>query len=494
MSSREAGIVGGLCLLAALRVFLFCAAFPFFNNVDEQSHFDLVYKYSRGHVPATLERRDAEAARTIVLYATPEYFFARGQYPEGIPPRFRWPASAEATRELERLVAESSAKVNFESTQPPVYYVVAGAWYRIGEWLGMRGGSALYWIRFLNVLLCAGLTALAYAFARTCFPDRAFLRLGLPFVVAFFPQDAFFAVNNDILLPLTSGAAFLGLVHIERGRSKGMAVHAATGLMIGAAVLVKFSSVAILPVSLVMVALGIHRLRDPREKSVAIVRGAVLFAAAAVPIGAWCARNYAVLSDVTGSMTKARFLHWTLKPVAAMFDHPLLTGSGLVLFWRETLVTFWRGEFVWGLKGMASAGWDLFYSGSSFLFLAVAIVAPLTFRKNAKASQRDVLWPSLALFLLSLGFLAAVSMMFDFGDCAYPSRDKPYMTSGRLALGALIPFVALYLYGLDALLPEKFPPYLRWAVLIVPVALMTVSEVLMSQAAFRSPYNWFHLP
>ncbi len=40
-----------LCAIAALRVFTFCAAFPFFNNVDEQAHVDLVMKYARGDVP-----------------------------------------------------------------------------------------------------------------------------------------------------------------------------------------------------------------------------------------------------------------------------------------------------------------------------------------------------------------------------------------------------------------------------------------------------------
>ncbi len=39
-------IIAGLCLAAAIRVFVFSAAFPFFNNVDEVAHFDLVFKYS----------------------------------------------------------------------------------------------------------------------------------------------------------------------------------------------------------------------------------------------------------------------------------------------------------------------------------------------------------------------------------------------------------------------------------------------------------------
>ena len=41
-------IVWILAVLAALRVLVYCAAFPFFNNVDELYHFDL--EIGRAHV------------------------------------------------------------------------------------------------------------------------------------------------------------------------------------------------------------------------------------------------------------------------------------------------------------------------------------------------------------------------------------------------------------------------------------------------------------
>ena len=491
--ARETRIAVAICLLAAARVFVFSAAFPFFNNVDEQSHFDLVAKYSRGHIPGSLERRDAEAARTIVLFTSPEYFFKPGEYPERVPPRFRWGPSVEAQDELHRLFDASMQKTNFESTQPPVYYVVAGAWYRMGSWMGLRDGQALYWTRFLNVLVCGALTWLAYVFARACFPNRPFLRLGIPILIALFPQDTLYAVNNDVLLPLVGGAAFFCLLLICRGSPRSYAFHAGTGALVAATILVKFSSIAILPVSVAMVSLCVIRARDAGQKKEATAKGAVLLAAAAIPIGAWCARNYMLLGDVTGSMGKTRFLNWTLKPLAAMLDHPIFTPSGMALFWNDTLVTFWRGEFVWRLKIIASTGWDRFYAVSSFAFIVAAVFAAMTRRVKARDGERNVVWSALALFAFSLAFLAAMSVIYDFGNCFYPSRARPFMTSGRLALGALIPFAALYLYGLDALLPARLPVPLRFVVLIVPLAFMTLSEIILSRVAFESAYNWFHL-
>jgi hypothetical protein len=50
------------------RVFLFSAAFPFFNNVDEQAHFDTVYKYARGYLPREIAPKfDVGAAEQIAL-------------------------------------------------------------------------------------------------------------------------------------------------------------------------------------------------------------------------------------------------------------------------------------------------------------------------------------------------------------------------------------------------------------------------------------------
>ena len=67
-------IIAGLCLAVAIRVFAFSAAFPFFNNVDEVAHFDLVFKYSRGHLPAApLEKYDPVAAEIIANSAQGDF-------------------------------------------------------------------------------------------------------------------------------------------------------------------------------------------------------------------------------------------------------------------------------------------------------------------------------------------------------------------------------------------------------------------------------------
>ncbi len=61
-SRHERKFIFLLCAVAAVRVLTFAAAFPFFNNVDEQAHVDLVMKYARGDVPRDLGHFSSESA------------------------------------------------------------------------------------------------------------------------------------------------------------------------------------------------------------------------------------------------------------------------------------------------------------------------------------------------------------------------------------------------------------------------------------------------
>ena len=65
--SSEKNFVLLLCVAAAIHVFVFCAAFPFFNNVDEPAQFDLVLKYSHGHAPRGETATSKEASLYLAI-------------------------------------------------------------------------------------------------------------------------------------------------------------------------------------------------------------------------------------------------------------------------------------------------------------------------------------------------------------------------------------------------------------------------------------------
>ena len=81
--TRARKIIFLLCLLAAVHVFIFSAAFPFFNNVDEQIHFDLTVKYAQGRLPLALESVSNTAVNYIVLYSSSAYVGSPTNYPDG---------------------------------------------------------------------------------------------------------------------------------------------------------------------------------------------------------------------------------------------------------------------------------------------------------------------------------------------------------------------------------------------------------------------------
>jgi len=91
----------------------------------------------------------------------------------------------------------------------------------------------------------------------------------------------------------------------------------------------------------------------------------------------------------------------------------------------------------------------------------------------------------------SVGFLALLSIQFDFGNCVNPSRGHPYFTSGRLLSGALIPFALLYVYGISFLL-RRVSAVLPLVVLGAIVVFVTTSEVFVNRGVFASEHNWFH--
>jgi len=95
---------------------------------------------------------------------------------------------------------------------------------RGGDWEGPRFSrrSLLYWLRFLNLFFVGALVWLGYITARLVFPEREFLRLGVPALLAFVPQSAFYSIQNDVLSPLAFGAAFICLVKLLRADIPGV--------------------------------------------------------------------------------------------------------------------------------------------------------------------------------------------------------------------------------------------------------------------------------
>ncbi len=463
-----------LCLVAAVRVFIFSAAFPFFNNVDERAHFDMVLKYSRGHLPAApLEYGDPVAAEIIANSETGEFMDIHVDKSPDI---------------LAQAVAYLTNRYNPETWGWPAYYFLAGLWCRLGESLAITGTELLYWIRFLDVPLMAVFVWLSWLFSRRFFRDNFQERIAIPLLAAFFPQDVFYAITSDVLSPVVFAAAFFMLLEIGLSE-KSWKYHLFAGLLVAATFLTKASNITIMPLAALVILIKI--IRASRRKQIKQYLPALIaFAfAAIVPIAIWLGRNYILFGDAVGSAASIKLRTWTIKPLSEMFNHPILTPSGFIYFICELTKTFWRGEFVWHARLIASAFMDWFYVISSGVFLFALILN----KTGSCMFRRVALAAALFVLVFSVMFLAFMSMRYDFGTCVYPSVDKPYFTSGRLIAGVILPFLFLYVEGLHRILSKlRCASSLLFVVGII-VAVITISEIVLSWSVFASPYNWFHL-
>src|SRR5215475_6767385 len=82
-----------LCVAAGVRVFIFSAGFPFFSNIDEDLHFDLITQYLHGRVPRSFDPLKDETLSWIVPYASPEFLFRPEQFPGAKFPPPLWKQS-----------------------------------------------------------------------------------------------------------------------------------------------------------------------------------------------------------------------------------------------------------------------------------------------------------------------------------------------------------------------------------------------------------------
>jgi hypothetical protein len=474
---------------------VFAAAFPLSNNVDERFHLMTTRMYAQGQIPGReLPHMDPEFARTFLLYWSPEYGAALESS------HFKGPVYQLPTQELETVLAQKSYKdkleqwlrrPNYEAQSAPLYYLVTAVWYRLGATLGMKDWSLMYWIRFLNPLVYSLLVWISYRFVRQVYPTRTFLWISVPTLIAVFPQDVFVGANRDVLSAPISAAVLLFLLWATEGGPNQNRFLLASSLLTGLAFLVNVSNF-VLYGALVAAVWVWHRRSVHLTKQKVAIASACALAAGGLPL-LWMSRNYLVFGDLTGSRAKIHELSWTVRAFPEFFDHPIFSSAGARYFVSSLIRSFWRGEYTWHGHPMQSVWTDRFYLWSSVLFIGIFLVDFVLRKKSVSETQRWVQWQAFLLVSTSVLFLGVISLMFDFHDCAYPSRAFPYFVSGRIISGALLPFMLMYAIALE-LLAERFQKWFSPVALLACLSLfITVSEFQVRKATFLSPYNFFSL-
>ncbi|MBM3988812.1 MAG: hypothetical protein FJ294_12745 [Planctomycetes bacterium] len=190
------------------------------------------------------------------------------------------------------------ADQGWEMYQPPLYYFAAAGLWKL---LGVEPGSAaaLAALRMFGWLaLCVQLAALAGTLWELFFEEREKLASGLLLAAAIPMQLYLFEyVTNESLAAMWISLALYCAVRILKRADTRSASHAVLGLLLGCALLTKFS--ALLVACGVVSLLAVGAALRPGPKLRAIARGPALVALVALAV---CAPYYANVHERFGSV------------------------------------------------------------------------------------------------------------------------------------------------------------------------------------------------
>ena len=181
-----------------------------------------------------------------------------------------------------RFPAEMSIDpLRYEFHQPPLYYLLASAVYRL------TSGSLLA-LRLLSLLLGAALLLVAWAIVRVIFPDQPALAAGTTAFIAFLPMHLAMtsAVNNDALAELLLASSLLGLVRYLQTRESSPLRALQLGLLVGLGLVTKITAFIGLPLALMAILIA------PRSRGERTRDGLLIFGLAGLLLLPWLARNH----------------------------------------------------------------------------------------------------------------------------------------------------------------------------------------------------------
>lgn len=253
---------GGVHLVGATFALIavgYALAVPPWNHPDEPAHFNYVrYLATRGELPV-LEMGAWNTEELEALKAS----------------KFRGAPSIE--------------HITYEAHQPPLYYVLAAPVYRLSS--GLPLGGQVFALRLLSVGLGVALVYLVAVVALRAAPRRGDVATLAAGLAAFLPMHTSMAaaINSDALANvLGAGLVLAALRGVDPGY--GRRAWAGVGALVGAALLTKATTYALIPLSVGALILGRRtsgmatwrdRLRD----------GALAGGVALVVSGWWFGRN-----------------------------------------------------------------------------------------------------------------------------------------------------------------------------------------------------------
>ncbi len=435
--ARERRIIFVFWLLLLAQGVIFAVIQPVWSRVDEAQHFHYV-QYLAENRALPVE------GQTFVSPEVVNVSLKAGQWgwrPVGelSTPAYLDPSSWQKVPEelddqdREKWVRRNLWRFNYEAMQPPVYYAVNAPVYA-----ALPGDSfvKLYGMRLLAAMLASAMVPLTWLTAREALPDNRLVVYGAPVAILLTQGYALnmSQITNDALaVPLAAAAVLLLLRMVSRGFSWRRSLVA--GLVIGASLLTKLTTIFLLPVALAALLLPVYYRRERPGR--ALAQAGIVFGVAAAIMAPWLAHNFAVYGDATGA-SAARPL------MSSFFNSPLESVGSLRL--DELLPTFWFGEPVFPF-----AFWTYAWMAAGTA-MAVALVGVLYYFAGGDSADGPT---DLAEARLRVNFVTAAFVIGVAVNLFIPFGSGIGGVPGRYLYTLLPVGCFLLIFGIDRLLRRR---------------------------------------
>jgi tetratricopeptide (TPR) repeat protein len=342
----------------------------------------------------------------------------------------------------------------FEMFQPPLYYLLSALALSAFH-LTTADTSAIPVLRLLTMLCGIAHFTLVFFALRRLFPGRIALQLIGLILAAFLPMQLYlshFVTNETLAAVLVSAAVYVAILALNRA-SPSTALYCLLGLLVGAAMLTKTTSVLLVPPLVFACAV---RLRAKRAPLIAWMRtlGLMLVISFAVCgwhylriwrhfgtplLGNWDIRSGFAWWQDPGYRTAADYLRFGRSLVAPLF-------SGHNGFADGVYSTLWGDSLCAGSSDLIARlpwNYNLIVAGYVLAFAPTVLIL-IGF---VVAIYRALLGPTSSLWLI-LGFSGTVLLALIFMTLKVPSYAQVKAFYG---LSALIPFCAFAVAGWEVI-------------------------------------------
>tara|TARA_B100000508_G_scaffold141033_1_gene145416 strand:+ start:4353 stop:5756 length:1404 start_codon:yes stop_codon:yes gene_type:complete len=452
-----------ISILFGMKLFFWSSIFPFYGNVDEKAHFDLITKYGNGEkylkIPLPYSK---DAVDLISNYQSDEYLRRVDSGTEyDLLLDFIYPPKQEDAR----LFVQSLK--NYQNNSPPLYYWITGAYYWLAGINSESSIDALYSLRWFS----SGISLLFFVcfvwFLKRNMGTTAALSASI--LLLCFPQPVYYFLNNDVLsLPLITFAILLSW------NSKRNHVILSSILM-GLAVWNKLSNLALVAIPPIIYLLSKE---NKQQKFKTIFSYSIVLGIIILPLFLW---NYNSTGTFTANAEKISILKWGENSFEDMLNHPIRTWEGLKHFLWFPILSLMRGEVTWRLYPIIPEWMDY--------LIVVLVILSLLYLAWKRKSQAKLLQSTYLATLFAFSFLTYLSLVFDYTESVYPSAKYPFFTSGRILIG-IFPFFILAINEMIMGIGKKLnisPIYFSIALGLVFI----ITEYHFRKMFIYSPINFF---